>query len=33
MDLESISLSEANQTGKDKYYMVSLYVASKKQNK
>ena len=33
MDPESITLSKVNQTGKDKYYMVSLYVASKKQNK
>ena len=30
MDLESIMLSEVNQTGKDKHHMVSQYVASKK---
>ena len=30
MDLEIIILSELSQTEKDKYYMLSLYVKSKK---
>ena len=31
-DLEGIMLSEMCQTEKDKYYIISLYVQSKKQN-
>ena len=30
MDLEGIALSEINQTEQDKYYMISLYMESKK---
>ena len=33
MDLKGIMLSEISQTEKDKYYMISLYVESKKRNK
>ena len=33
MDLEGIMLSEKSQTEKDKYYMISLYVKPKKQDK
>ena len=33
MDLEGIVLSEINQTEQDKYYMISLYMESKKKKK
>ena len=33
MDLEIITLNEVSQTEKDKYYMISMHVESKKQYK
>lgn len=33
MDLEGIVLSKINQTEQDKYYMISLYLESKKKTK
>ena len=33
MDLEGIVLSEINQTEQDKYYMISIYMESKKKKK